>query len=387
MAEDVVKYTIKAEDKSAKVLDKVKSNILGLNKAVLGIGAAIVGAAGLGSLVAMTKSAMDTADKIHKLTQRTGASAEALSQYRHVADLSGVAFSQFTDGIEKMSRNVADAAQDTGTAKDALEELGISAADLMAQKPEAMFEILAEALNQVKNSSDRTRLAMDIFGRSGGVLLQMMTGGAEGLREMRQEADNLGMTMSTKMVEDVAKADDAITRITNRFSSLSEHLAGALAPDIEKVATEMGNWIEANQEWIDQNFKKAIEDLTITAKALVPLFQAIWQVIEFTGDKIGWLAFKISQLNEMMDGKLLDTLTGGRMGLMESVQKMGAAPAAADQPGTAAYLAAHGGGEPMDAGFWQGSGGGQVVNNFNTQLTRSDAVAIATESARRTTRQ
>jgi len=385
MAADAVTYTIKAEDKSAKVLGKVKSNIFSLNKAVLGLGTAIAGAAGLGALVSMTKTALDTADKIQKLTVRTGASAEALSQYRHAADLSGVSFQQFADGIEKMSRNVSQAAQESGTAKGALEELGISAAMLSQQKPEQMFETLADALGGVQNASDKTRMAMDIFGRSGGVLIQMMSGGAAGLREMRTEADQLGMTMSTKMVEDVAKANDAITKITNRFSSMTEHLAGALAPTIQVIADDMGTWIDANQEWLNQNMKTAIEDLTETGKALLPVFNAIWQVFQVTGEAIGWTAFQVSQLYEKLNGV---DLTMGRLSLLQSVQKAGEQAAIdAIDPTTAAGVAARGGGESMDAGFWQGSGPGSVVNNFNTQITRNDAVAISAESTRRSTRQ
>jgi hypothetical protein len=228
---------------------------------------------------------------------------------------------------------------------------------------------------------------MDIFGRSGGVLLQMMTGGADGLRKMREEADSLGMTMSGKMVEDAANANDAIGKLTSRITSIGEHIAGELAPYIQQAADYMGEWYEANKDWIDQNIPKVIGDLKLTLGTLIPDLIAAWNLFHSLGEGIGWVAFKISQLNEMMDGQLLNALTGGRMGWMEAVKKGNAAPAAEEQPGTAAYLAAHGGGEPMDAGFWQGSGGGQVVNNFNTQLTRSDAVAIATESARRTARQ
>jgi hypothetical protein len=379
MAEHAVHFSIQARDKTAATFAKVKRSLSSLNKTALGLGAAIAGAAGIGGFSIMAKTALDTADKIHKLTLRLGASAEALSQYRHAAALSGVSFADFTNGLEKMSRNISEAVQGTGTAKDTLEELGISVGALAQLKPEQQFEALADAIAAVESPTERTRIAMDIFGRSGGVLLQMMEGGSAGLRSMREEADALGMTMDKSMVSKVAEANDAITKVTSRITSLVEKLVGYLAPVLTEIADNVGAWIDQNRTLIGQNLQKYIENLVASAKAVAPVFNAIWKIFEVVGKSIAWVAYQITRLVESLSKVNLDWIGGLDFAGEETGGPGGSG--AGPEVGSAAWVAQQPGGSNPQA-----TGGATVVNNFNTQITRADAVAIAAETDRQTDR-
>jgi hypothetical protein len=75
----------------------------------------------------------------------------------------------------------------------------------------------------------------------------------------------------------------------------------------------------------------------------------------------------------------LDWMGGLDVGGMEP-----AAAAAGPPVGSAAWVASQAGGVKPQAA---GSAGTTVVNNFNQQLTRSDAVAIAAETGRQYNRQ
>ena len=149
----------------------------------------------VGALVALTKNSIDSADEIQKLNQRLGASTEALSQYKYVADLTGVSFKTLTTGWQRMTRRVAEAAQGTGEARQALAELGLDVQKLNQLKPEDQFEVLADAIMGVKNPADQVRLAMKLFDTEGVALLQTMQGGSEAMRGLRDEADTLGLTL------------------------------------------------------------------------------------------------------------------------------------------------------------------------------------------------
>lgn len=382
MATDV-KFSIIAQNKTQKTFAAIKSSVGSLNKSLIGVGAAITGALGVGALGSMAKSAMDTGDKIHKLTLRLGASAEALSQYRHVANMSGVSFETLTMGWQRMTRRIAESAAGTGMARKSFQELGVDVAALAKMKPEQQFEVLADAIAKVEDPADRVRLAMKIFGSEGVSLLQTMEGGAAGLQKMREEADALGMTMSQDMVNSIAATNDSISKVNVQVTSLVEAIVGDLAPVIMDVTEEIKNWMLANRGIITQDMKTVIENMVITLKALLPVAIAIIAGFNAVGKAIGYTAFKIWEAIEA--GKELTRSVG-------SWFSGGATPQAPQLTGAAAIAAAGGGGltgQALEDWNWQGdyAGNATVVNNFNTQISRNDAVAIANESARTASRQ
>ena len=212
-------------------LDRIKAGIVGLTGkvALMTAGLATAAVAGLGI---MAKRSIDAADKIGKLSTRLGASTEALSEYKHVAELSGVTFETLTMGWQRMTRRVAEAANGTGEAVKALDEMNINAKELNKLKPEEQFEVLADALNGVENQADKVRLAMKLFDSEGVSLLQTMKDGSAGLDEMRESAAALGLTIGKDQAEAAEKAKDAMTRFDGVISGMVQTFTLEALPSI-----------------------------------------------------------------------------------------------------------------------------------------------------------
>src|SRR5690606_22778690 len=140
-------------------------------------------------------------------------------------------------GLQRMTRRVAEAANGMGEARGALKELGLDARVLSQLPLDQQFERIADRLVLVKNESDKTRLAMKLFDSEGVALLQTMTKGAAGIREMRAEAKNLGLTLTQDAAEAAAKANDSMTRMKASVDALALNALPALARAIEVVAT------------------------------------------------------------------------------------------------------------------------------------------------------
>jgi len=164
-----------------------------------------------------------------------GISTEALSQLNHAANLSGVPISALEQGLQRMVRRIAEASNGTGEAVNALNELGISASKLKDLTPDKQLEVLADRLNNVENSSDKVRLAMKLFDAEGVKFLQLFTNGSAGIQQMRQEADKLGLTISTSLAADAAKAKDEFTRFTGQMQSFGNVLAINVLPAVTDV--------------------------------------------------------------------------------------------------------------------------------------------------------
>ncbi|PUB82373.1 MAG: hypothetical protein DBP02_15075 [gamma proteobacterium symbiont of Ctena orbiculata] len=195
----------------------------------------LVPVATVAGLASVVKSTLNAVDSIGELSTRIGASTEALSEYRHVADLSGVQFNQLTIGWQRQTRRIAEAAQGTGEAKNALKELGLEATQLARLKPEDQFEAIAKAMEGVGSQSDRVRLGMKLWDSEGVALLQTMKGGASAIAEMREEARELGLSLSSEQVQAADDANDAWTRMTASAKGLTDQLVLKLAPGLTQV--------------------------------------------------------------------------------------------------------------------------------------------------------
>ena len=294
---------ITAKDRTDKVFDKVESRVHRMGQGfarfgkIAGIGLAGVGAA----LIAMGKKSLEAADDIGKLSTRLGASTEALSEYRFVADQSGVSFNTLTLGFQRMQRRISEAAQGTGAAKDALIELGLSAESLNQLAPEDQFEIMADALAGVANEGDRTRLAMKLFDTEGVALVQTMEDGAAGIQEMREEARRLGLSLSEDMVKGAEQANDNFNKLFNALKGGYEQaliplgiglgdIADLLADLIPKAIAIAVNAFKTLDGWID-NIIQAFENFGTRLKIIFSKVGKQFDDLVYTAQR-AWLLIK-----------------------------------------------------------------------------------------------
>lgn len=243
------------------------------------IGPALAGAVTVGGLAALTRNSLNAADNLQKLGQRLGVSTEALSQYQHVADLTGVSFNTLTTAWQRSSRRIAEAARGTGEARAALAELGLEAGKLNQLAPDRQFEILADAIQKVENPADRVRIAMKLFDSEGVALLQTMQGGSEAIRRMREEADALGLTLKQDTADAAARANDAMTRLGASSDALGVVLVDALAPAIETVATFLQNNIPSAVQVASDAFNFLEREILETTRGISLVMSGVFDFL------------------------------------------------------------------------------------------------------------
>lgn len=248
------RYELAAEDKSSAAFRSLKQSLLNTDKQVVGLRSSlssltgtIGGLIGAGGFVALIKQSLDAGDAIQKLAQKTGASTEFLSRMDYAAKLSGSSLQGVAKAVQMAQRAAVEAADGTKQYADAFEKLGIDAATFKELDAETQFLTLTEAMGKLTNASDRTAAAMDIMGRSGTEMLQVMAGGRQGLEGMWKEADKLGLTLDRVAADEMAAANDALTRISETLRGLGLTLATTFAGPIEQLA----GWVQSAIGWLD----------------------------------------------------------------------------------------------------------------------------------------
>lgn len=239
------------------------------------------GGAILAPMVGLVKQFSDVGDAVDKMAGRTGLSAEAVSELGHAAGLSGTDIGTLENGLRRMQKTVADAADGTETAVDALAKLGLSAADLRGLSPDQQMELLAEAISKIEDPGMRAAAAMEVFGKSGTQLLPMFADGAAGIAAMRQEARDLGLVLTGEDAKAAAALNDNLGRMWSTIKAVGLQIGAALAPAATMLAGVITNVVSKVVEFVRNNRQMVVTiaavaaGLTIAGTAIVGLGGAI----------------------------------------------------------------------------------------------------------------
>ena len=224
---------ISLEDFSAGA-KKVSDSTRALSTGALAAGTAMLG---------MAYKAGDSADDLLTLSRNTGFSVEELQKMQYASELVDVSMDQMTGSVQKLTKQMA-------SGNKAFETLGVSITDENGNMRDAVdvwYESL-EALSHVENATERDQLAMELFGKSAMDLSGIVDDGGEALRAMGQEAEDMGLILSTDAVESAAEFNDALDKLKNQatqaFFEAGASLADSLLPMLEDLISKVSEVIQ-----------------------------------------------------------------------------------------------------------------------------------------------
>ncbi|HBC3857014.1 TPA: hypothetical protein KD866_002391 [Vibrio parahaemolyticus] len=229
-------------------------------------------------------------DQTAKFADRIGISTEALTQFRHASELTGVGSKNLDMSLQRMTRRIAEAAQGSGEAAPALKQLGLDAQALGRMTPEQQLYALSDAFTQVESQSERVRLAFKLFDSEGVGMVNMLAGGSEGLRSMADEADRLGITLSRIDAAKVEMANDAMYKVGLTSTALKQNLTTQLAPIVAALADEFVNYSQqfgGMNNMIAEGIHSTTQGIGFMADAL----HGVQIIVE--GLSVAWEGFKL----------------------------------------------------------------------------------------------
>ena len=296
---------IVAHDKTQKAFKSVDHNLNRTSDALKGLAKRFIFAAGAAGIGGFVKGTIDAADRLDKLSKRLDIGVSALSEYEHVAKIGGVTFETLTMGMQRLTRRVAEAAGGFGEAKGALKELNIDAVELNKLPLDQKFEVVADALMGLTSESDRVRLAMKLFDSEGVALIQTMEGGAEGIKKVRDEARELGLTIDKETATAAANFNDEMTNLTGAIQGLANEALPALLPLLTNTVEAFQSAIKFIKDWATE--------LKFVALALTNLFVIKRIITLIAGMKA---AMAGAAVTARVLGVSLGTIFGGLPGLI-----------------------------------------------------------------------
>jgi len=218
------------------VLKKITFSVFSMRSALVALG----GAAGFGYMV---KSSLNATDSLAKTAAKIGTTTDALSKLQYAASITGVEQNTLNMAMQRFTRRTAEAAKGTGEAKGAIKELGLDATKLQKLPLDQKMMVLADAFGNVDSKADKLRIAFKLFDSEGAALVNTLALGADGMSQLFDKADLLGIVMSQDAATGAEAANDALSDLFSVARGLKDQFSAALAPAITKAVNTFTNFI------------------------------------------------------------------------------------------------------------------------------------------------
>ncbi|MEX1040187.1 MAG: hypothetical protein WDZ51_06140 [Pirellulaceae bacterium] len=178
------------------------------------------------------KTAMSDMDQTAKHATKLGLPTQELIALRHAAELSGVSSDNLDISLQRMTRRLAEAAKGGGSAKVALEQLGLNAAVVAAKSPHEAIRDIADAMKDVTSQSERVSIAFKLFDSGGVGLVNTLKNGSAALDDAKRRTEALGISFSNVDAAHIELANDAIFEMREMFKGVFQKLTIELVPII-----------------------------------------------------------------------------------------------------------------------------------------------------------
>ena len=245
-----------AKSKGSEFGEAMKEIFQGVKSAVLvgGVTAAITG------VISSFQQGIDLittgGDKIDKQSKKLNLSTKSYQELSYALSLSGASIDDLTAGMRKFTE--IQGGKITDAQSDAFEKLGISA-EKANGKMKGAEELMTEVLYTLADykGDDRGLLAEAFFGKSADKFNALFEEGADGIKAMRQEAEDLGLILSDQDIKNAAEYMDATDKLSKSVNALKMDLASSIVPGL----TDAANLITRVVAFLGGNGEKSLSDM------------------------------------------------------------------------------------------------------------------------------
>lgn len=261
LAQDMNKATSTVEGAMKKISSAAKVGL-----ASLAAGVSVAG------MTAFVKSAINAADEMSKLSQKTGVAVKDLAGLQLAYQQSGISAGALQTSMSKLAQGMA-----KGNDAFAAMQLQTRNADGSLKSTRDMLGEVADKFASYKDGAEKTALALQLFGKAGADMIPLLNGGAAGLAEFDAMAQQLGLTMDEATARSAEKFNDTLDLVSMGVSGVGTQIAAQLLPTLTGLAGEFlttmtsGDKLKSTAEFL----ATALKGLYVAGIAVVEAFKTV----------------------------------------------------------------------------------------------------------------
>lgn len=266
---------------------QAQGSLATFGKSLKTFAAAAAGALSFAAVTTAVQSTINRMDELGKAAQKIGIPVDDLSRLEYAAKLADVSLDSLTTTMAKFSKSIAEvAAGGENDAGAALAAIGVSATDAEGKlRPTtAIMADIAEEFSVMRDSANKTALAIALFGKSGADMIPLLNGGREAISEASAELEQFGGVVTPEAAKQAEEFNDNITRLQTAFSGLLQEAIAPILPklieltqsliELTKTSMPVGDWVDnliaffAELKPFIETTRKEIEGITAALRYL-----------------------------------------------------------------------------------------------------------------------
>ena len=268
----VIKIDAQSSEAAAKLQQFFNGVTGGLDKLtsaasfIEGLGAKIAGVFTLGAMVNFTRGAIDAADAMQKLSDRTGVAVTTLGALKQLGASRDLQFEQINVGLNLFNARLFAAAHQGGPVMQVFRDLGGGLDRLVASgaSSDTVLKAVADRFKQLNDPQLLGFASRELFGR----------GGAEWVNTLKVGGDEITRIAATKgeladTANEAHQFDVTLGLLNAQFKSIWMQVAGQLLPYLKELA-----------DWLLKTSKEA-DVAGSSANILVQIFKGLIIAVDF----------------------------------------------------------------------------------------------------------
>lgn len=214
-----------------------------------------------------TKEMLDLGGALDDTSARLGINVEELQRWQFAAQLSGVSTDEMNGALTKFQKNLADAADGSQTAVDAMKNLGVEVKDSSGNiRPTTeVLRDVARGVAGIQDPAKRTQALMEAFGKTGGNLGPLFANGAEGVDQLLTELEKTGGLLSEDTVKALAESGDQVDKFDMATRGLKAKLVTELLPTVTRMIDKFQSFVTtiSTDENAMENFQNVLRAVAV----------------------------------------------------------------------------------------------------------------------------
>lgn len=262
-------------------------------KSAVAVGATFVAGltAGIGAMKKNIIATAEYGDKVDKMSQKIGISAEAYQKWDYVMQRAGGNVDSLKMGMKTLS-------QQAEKGNEAFQQLGISQEELSNMSQEELFEKTVKGLSEMEAGTERTKLATELLGRAGADMGPLLNEGSDAIEEQMEIAEKYGMVMSDDAVKASANFEDSLTTMSMTMDGLRNRMSAEFLPALTQVTDGLALLFTGDMSGLEQ-IEEGIQGIVDKISTVLP------KIMEVGGSIVSSLATAvINNLPTLVQGAL-----------------------------------------------------------------------------------
>lgn len=260
----------------------VVKNALG----TLGIGASV------GGFALLVKGAIDAADNLRDMSQKTGIAIEKLNGLGFAAGQAGGNLESMGSAAGKLNKAIAEAAGGAKEPSEAFKAMGINVLDSVGnlKTADVVMAEIADKFAGYTDGPEKVALAMRTLGKAGADMIPLLNDGGDAMRQNIAYAQQYGgVTNELSVASD--NFNDTMGKLKVQQDSFFNAMASSVLPILQSVADETLGAAEASDK-----FSLATNIVRTVLETFVVVGSEVAYAFKTVGTEIGGIAAQLAAL-------------------------------------------------------------------------------------------